>query len=304
MRRDRLIRKYFKEGLTKKEICAKLLINNGVIVSESTVKRTLNIYRLFRRKNKSDILEVALYIVKELDQSGAMHGYRWMHAKCLKAGFIVSQEEVRLLLNIIDNEGVKLRQRRKLRRREYFSRGANFVWHIDGYDKIKQFGICIHGCVDGFSRFIVWLKAWNTNNDPRIIARYFVDAVKNKTGCPTKVRGDRGTENGDLRQLQCFLRRDHADTFAGQKSFLYGSSTSNQRIERFWGILRKECIQYWMDIFGMIKDELDSFSGDFLDKNLIRFTFMKLIQVKHYLFIFTLVPANKNSVFNVRSLVK
>ena len=24
------------------------------------------------------------------------------------------------------------------------------MWHIDQYDKMEQFGICIHGCIDGF----------------------------------------------------------------------------------------------------------------------------------------------------------
>ena len=27
--------------------------------------------------------------------------------------------------------------------------GPNFSWHCDGYDKLKPFGIAIHGCIDG-----------------------------------------------------------------------------------------------------------------------------------------------------------
>ena len=27
----------------------------------------------------------------------------------------------------------------------------NFLWHCDGYDKLKPFGIAIHGCIDGYS---------------------------------------------------------------------------------------------------------------------------------------------------------
>lgn len=97
-----------------------------------------------------------------------------------------------------------------------------------------------------------------------------------------KIRADRGTENQYVEQLQIFLRHNHDDNFADEKSFLYGSSVNNQRIERFWGILRKECIQHWIDSFNMLKDEFDAFSGDFLDKNLVRFTFTKIIQVKEY----------------------
>ena len=27
--------------------------------------------------------------------------------------------------------------------------GPNFLWHCDGYDKLKPYGLCIHGCIDG-----------------------------------------------------------------------------------------------------------------------------------------------------------
>ena len=46
--------------------------------------------------------------------------------------------------------------------------GPNFLWHLDGYDKLKQFGFAIHGCIDGFSRFIIWLESASTNNDPKV----------------------------------------------------------------------------------------------------------------------------------------
>lgn len=47
-------------------------------------------------------------------------------------------------------------------------------------------------------------------------------------GCPTLLRTDRGTENANVAFLQPFLRRDGEDSFAGEKSFMYGRSTSNQ----------------------------------------------------------------------------
>ena len=25
----------------------------------------------------------------------------------------------------------------------------NFVWHLDGYDKLKPYGFAIHACIDG-----------------------------------------------------------------------------------------------------------------------------------------------------------
>ena len=103
----------------------------------------------------------------------------------------------------------------------------------NGYDKLKRFGICIHGCIDGHSREIIWLRirAYKTNNDPKIIAGYFMEAVVSQGDSPSVIRGDLSTENGHVEATQRYLRRHHSDAFSGDKSFVYGRSTSNQRIE-------------------------------------------------------------------------
>lgn len=48
------------------------------------------------------------------------------------------------------------------------------------------------------------------------------------TGCPRVVRCDGGTENNRIAFLQPFLRWNGQDAFAGEKSFQYGRSASNQ----------------------------------------------------------------------------
>lgn len=152
--------------------------------------------------------------------------------------------------------------------------GPNYIWHMDGYDKLKPYGICIHGCIDGFSRNIMWLEAYTTNNDPSVIAAYFIKTVREQGGCPRRIRADLGTENGTVRELQIILRDCEDNT---NDAFLYGTSKCNQRIESWWGILRKESAQFWMDVFKTLKED-GNFIGDFLDVNLIRFCFMNLIQ--------------------------
>ena len=46
-------------------------------------------------------------------------------------------------------------------------------------------------------------------------------------GCPSIVRTDRGTENTSLAASHMALRHNHLDEFRGEKSFRYGSSTTN-----------------------------------------------------------------------------
>ena len=72
-----------------------------------------------------------------------------MHQKLRKNKFTVDRETVRIIMKSLDPEGVTLRSGHKLRRRTYRSQGPNFIWHIDGCDKLKPFGFAIHGAIDG-----------------------------------------------------------------------------------------------------------------------------------------------------------
>lgn len=271
------IKFYFELGLSHSEILSSLAQTNGIVISMRTLRRRLKERRLYRRKFQSDILDVALFIMQEVQNSGQLHGYRFMHLKCIQKGYVVSHETVRLLLKIIDPDGVTCRKRRRLRRRQYFNEGPNFMWHVDSYDKLKPYGICINGAIDGFSRYVLWLEAHKTNSDPRVIANYFLETISERGGCPKRLRVDLGTENGHMTQMQEFMRYDQHDAFA-RRSCIKGSSTHNQRIESFWGMARRQNAQYWMNLFQGLKDR-DLFIGDFLDKNLIQFCFMNIIQV-------------------------
>jgi len=188
----------------------------------------------------------------------------------VRNGFFISREDVRLLLAVLDPTGVSKRSARKLRRRQYYAKGPNSLWHMDGHDKLKPYGLCISGVIDGFSRNMMWLAVFCTNNDPRIIAGYYLEAVKNVGGAPAVVRADMGTENGLVEVMQ--------NALVGPNSFLYGLSTTNQRIESWWAFLRTHCVQYWIDILEDIKDN-GLFTGDLLDKALIQYCFTNIIQV-------------------------
>lgn len=270
MDRDMLVHVYFRLGLSYEDILCILAHNHGIVLSLRTLKRILRAHGLYRRKFKSDILQVALFISDTVEQHGSYHGYRWMHSRCIHDGLVVDRETVRILLQIIDSEGVMARSRRRLQRRSYFAKGPNYIWHMDSYDKLKPYGICINGCIDGFSRAIIWLKANTTSSNPRVVASYYMEEVRIRMACPKLIRGDLGTENGKVAEFQNFM----TDT----ESFLYGTSQHNQRIERWWGILRKEFAQFWMNLFGAMRDE-GLYCGDFVEQNLLQFCFMKLIQV-------------------------
>ena len=72
-----------------------------------------------------------------------------------KCNLQVTRDTVMESFRIIDPEGVECRKRPRLKRRTYITPGFNFLWHVDGWDKLAHIGICIHGAVDGSSRRIL-----------------------------------------------------------------------------------------------------------------------------------------------------
>ncbi|KAI3362647.1 hypothetical protein L3Q82_001631 [Scortum barcoo] len=245
-------------------------------LSERHLKRVLCAKGLSRRKAYSDLVDLVDFIRNQLQYSGQLHGYRWMYAKCREHGLRVRKEDVRFVLKKLDPRGVSLRQARRLRRRNYFSKGPNFIWHLDSYDKLKPYGICVNGSIDGFSRKIIWLNAYATNSDPKLIGGYYIKAVKRLGGCPRVVRGDLGTVNGHVRGFQCFLVPTSPDDTLD--SYLEGASTTNQRIEYWWGFLRNQCVEFWLSLLSGLRDN-GFFDGGFLDKSLLQFCCMGLIQM-------------------------
>ena len=79
-----------------------------------------------------------------------------MLQKLRDSGLTADKEMVMLILKSLDPVvGVDERKRQRLTRREYHSFGPNHPWHIDGYDKLKPFGIPIHGTIVGYSQRIL-----------------------------------------------------------------------------------------------------------------------------------------------------
>lgn len=183
-----------------------------------------------------------------------------------------------MLLPLLDPAGSKERSCRRLKRRLYRSKGPNFLWHVDGNDKLKPYGITIHGCIDGYSRRIMWMKCGYTNNNPRVIAQHYIDTVRYVQGVPSLMRVDRGTENSIIAFVQPTLRSQHSDDLSGENSFRYGRSSSNQRIEAWWGFLRARMTDWWITFFRDLR-----MHGDFDDSlphhlEAVRFCFGPIIQ--------------------------
>lgn len=281
--RDTVIAKYFQCGFQYKEILAFLAIYNGIVLSLRQLKRILRRLNLRRRRRHSSVEEVVNTISNELTGSGSSLGYRLMHQRLrVDYGTVIDKESVRLILKVLDPEGVELRSRRRLRRRNYYSKGPDYLWHLDGYDKLKPFGFCIHGAIDGYSRRILWLEVGVTNSDPYVVANYFIKCIKKLGGVPRCIRADRGTENTNIASIQVLLRQNDADDFAAEKSFVYGRSVSNQRIEAWWSFLKRHATNWWINVFKDMRDSGIYDECNIIHRECIQFCFMSLIRDELY----------------------
>ena len=271
---EQIISDIFRKGYIYQDILNVLYAIYGITISLSTLKRKLKSYGLQRRNEPTpeNFAEIAESLERKLHGTGNQFGYRTMWHSLRLEGITIPRDVVMYCLKEIDPEGVSLRRRHKLKRRLYRSLGPNFCWHMDGYDKLKPFGFPIHGCIDGFSRKLLWLELVSSNNNPYIIANLYLKAVRTSNLVPRKIRADHGTENTVVASAQTFLS-DFKDN-----AFMYESSHTNQRIESWWSFLRKNRTTFLINFFRELVDGGLYDPGDDIQKALVWFCFSDLIK--------------------------
>lgn len=107
-----------------------------------------------------------------------------------------------------------------------------------------------HGCVDGFSRTITYLRCLSNNRASSVLS-LFVEGVEN-FGLPLRVRCDHGMENVGVARFMLEIR--------GFSSVITGVSVHNQRIERLWAELNRVVSRHFINIFYFMEEHrlLDS----------------------------------------------
>jgi hypothetical protein len=65
--------------------------------------------------------------------------------------------------------------------------GANHTYSGDGHDKLMGFAkntfpLAVYGMQDTFSGRILYLKLWPSNNNPRLIGRWYYDHLCSSKG--------------------------------------------------------------------------------------------------------------------------
>lgn len=94
------------------------------------------------------------------------------------------------MLMQLEPEEVRKRKGKKFRRKRFYAAGVMAVLTMDQHDKWGHYNLWLHVGIDPFTGYVAWLKIWRTNHNPRLIAKYYLDAIRDLGGNAVSKRQD------------------------------------------------------------------------------------------------------------------
>src|SRR5271163_4868987 len=204
-----------------------------------------------RRNNDLDANQAqqaeTTHLIHEVLREGQVrqYGRRYLITRLARQhGHRALGRHVRQALQILDNHNMALRTpgMRRKRQENYIVPGPDWLWCLDGHDKLARYGIEIYGSVDAYSRKVIWFFVGTSNRTQVSVLRQYLHTVKSIGYCPNFLRTDRGRETPMMADAHYYfyhtaclhdesISDDAFDNICFADCYLFGKSTGNVKVE-------------------------------------------------------------------------
>ncbi|KZT52803.1 hypothetical protein CALCODRAFT_441053 [Calocera cornea HHB12733] len=250
-----LVEKYYLFGYGDKKILKSIsrevdLRAHSWTLSTKTIQRRRKEWRLPSVKQQAHTFEtIAPYVEQVRLYTNNRLGSKSIRDHLRQERILVSRKLVQDYNQAVDADGNRQRLVKRLKPQFNWSTGLHECWSMDQHDKWRRFGLFLHVGLEEFSNYVLWLKVWWTNSNPRLIASFYLDAAGLQGGIPLITQSDPGTENYGIANAQTTLRRQLDPTLEGTLQHRWMRGHANIKPEIFWSKLRRQWSEGWELLF-------------------------------------------------------
>ncbi|KZT57565.1 hypothetical protein CALCODRAFT_433971, partial [Calocera cornea HHB12733] len=178
-------------------------------------------------------------------QAGIKRTRDWLSQKQI----FVSEHLIREYYRRYLPEEILKRKGKRLKRKKFWTPGVFAVVAVDQHDKWQEYGLYLHIGMEVFSGAILWLKAWWTNKNPRLICSYYLESCRSHGGVPLLTQSDPGSENNGIANAQSTIRQHLDPSLVGTLQHQWMRGHTNVKPEIRWSQLRREFTAQYENLF-------------------------------------------------------
>lgn len=253
------IKELFFDECLNDDVILKRLQSENYIITKTRIKQIRKEQGLYRRLPTESIPaakeQARDFFQTQLQTSTTVkdYGRNLLHTYMKQQHHIISRDDLYSIYREFAGDIIQERWgKAKYSRRDFLVPGPNWVWSVDGFDKLKQWGFEIYAGIDAYSRYITWFYCGLSSSTSWNIAVQYMDVLVQRGIMPRVIRSDHGGETAIFAGLHYYLSQHRTKEIGNDQRpisfrdcWYYGKSTHNTRIESWWRRLGQSRGGFW-----------------------------------------------------------